>query len=147
MHHVPSMMGITTLNAMPISTKENCDALLTACDKAVSLIISLLSPISVWTVWLQQLKCMAGCLKDNAVKGRLFLLLAWPNDSVPFNPFPLRNWERHCAVEKLCCAWWILPVSVTCAGWCSIGRTKDQRMPSGNSAVYCGILNRSVLAL
>ena len=42
------MMGITTLNAMPIITKENCDALLTACDKAVSLIISLLSPISVW---------------------------------------------------------------------------------------------------
>ena len=49
MHHVPSMMGIMMLNTMPIITKENCDALLTACDTAVSLIISLLSPISVWT--------------------------------------------------------------------------------------------------
>ena len=49
MHHVPSIvgMGMTALNAMPTVTKATCDVLWIACEKALSLRMSLLSPNSV----------------------------------------------------------------------------------------------------
>ena len=47
MHHVPSIVGMTALNAMPTVTKATCDVLWIACEKELSLRISLLFPNSV----------------------------------------------------------------------------------------------------